>query len=201
MAYNLGGYEFEDDVPQEVAKAYLQQHFGIDASVLGISQKDDTSLFRDIGGSLVGGLGSLVELGGTGIGLATGDPENILTQAGGGIRDFARDTIQSEGFRQQREEVEQRLAELGDKELGKQISGTLGELFTNPYYLLNLGVEQAPQLLGGAGVGLAARTAIRSAAKKKFRDTKQIPSLTREQKQKYDEILNTKKKYWMKTLD
>jgi len=192
MAYNLGGYEFEDDVPQEVAEAYLQQHFGI--NVGASSDKDDTSLFRDIGGSLVGGLGSLVELGGTGIGLATGDPENILTKAGGGIRDFARDTIQSEGFRQQREEVEQRLAELGDKALGEQISGTLGELFTNPYYLLNLGVEQAPQLLGGAGAGLAARTAIRSAAKKKFAKEKQIPSLTKEQKQEYNKILNSKKK-------
>ncbi len=192
MSYNLKGYEFEDDVPEEEAIQYLKS-MGISA---GQSQEGaDTSLFRDIGGSLVGGLGSLVELGGAGLGLATGsDPENILTKAGGGIRDFARDTIQSEGFRQQRDEVEQRLAELGDKELGKQISGTLGELFTNPYYLLNLGVEQAPQLLGGAGAGLAARGLIRSAAKKEFRDTKQIPSLTKEQKQKYDEILNTKKK-------
>ena len=191
MSYNLGGYEFEDDVPQEEAIQYLNS-MGISA---GQPQAQaDTSLFRDIGGSLVGGLGSLVELGGTGIGLATGDPENILTKAGGGIRDFARDTIQSEGFRQQRDEVEQRLAELGDKELGKQISGTLGELFTNPYYLLNLGVEQAPQLLGGAGAGLAARGLIRSAAKQDFRDIKQIPSLTKEQKKKYDEILNTPKK-------
>ena len=143
--------EFKDEIPVEVAQELLKRHYGGDPQ---------TNAFRDVPSSLLSGIGSLVELPGTLYGLAGGDPDNIVSRAGSGIRDFARDTLASEGYREQRADVEDRLAELEGQNLTKQISGTLGELATNPYFLFNMGVEQIPQLAGGIKIGQIAKNAV-----------------------------------------
>lgn len=166
MAYRIptvyGDIEFADEVPREVAQEYIRRKYE--------GYVPETNVLRDLPASLVSGIGSLLEFPGTLYGLAGGDPDNILSKAGKATREFAADTLASEGFQEQRAEVEARLAELEGEDISKQITGTLGEIATNPYYMLNLGVEQIPQLAGGLGLGYAAKKGITKAAEKAGKD-------------------------------
>ena len=159
----------------EATKIAIRQKFGVgqpaseevSAAPKPIPERTYGEAAKDVGGKLVSGIGSLVQLPGQLYGLATGDfSKTGLLGAGEDIREYGESML-SPSLKAKEEARAQKVAE-AEKTGQLAAAGTaFSETVTDPALLVGFLVEQVPQLIPAllTGGGTAALTASGIAAK------------------------------------
>lgn len=124
----------------------------------------ETSLWRDVPGSLVAGTGNVLALPGQLYGLATGDYDTALLRGPQALTEAGR-AMMSPGLRQKQAQVQALIQEAEKQGLGAEVLATLKGYLTDPYMLANFTVEQLPSLVGSLGAGTLAKLGIKVGAR------------------------------------
>ena len=124
----------------------------------------ETSLWRDVPGSLVAGVGGILALPGQAYGLATGDYDTALLRGPQALTEAGR-AIMSPGLRQKQEEAAAAIKAAEQQGVGAEILTALKEYLSDPYMLANFSIEQLPSLIGSLGAGTLAKLGIKVGAR------------------------------------
>jgi len=131
---------------------------------IGVGNPNNTSLPRDVAGSLIRGAGSLVQFPGQVYGLATGDFDNAPIRAGAAIQQYGR-SIQSEGMQDRQRVIDETIRQAEGQGFTAEAMATLRAYLSDPRALAGLAVEQIPQLLATLGGGRLAQAGVQVAAR------------------------------------
>jgi len=161
------------DAPDQDFVTYLQSEISagrgaamaISAPTSAPAEADDsdTNIFRDVPGSLIAGVGQLAQLPGQLYGLATGDFDNLSTQAGGWIEQKG-DAIKSPGLRAMEKNAAARIDRAGEQGMLAEAATAAGEYLGSPRLLISGIAQAAPSLAGTLGAGFVAKKGVQRLA-------------------------------------
>ena len=163
-----------DDASDADVMAYVQSQFApkeaapkpapVVAAPAPVGDTSDTSLIRDIPGSLIAGVGGIASgLGGV-QGMITGNQENTLSDVGKKVTEFGHEMM-SPGLRAKQAQVQALIKDAEQRGLGPEVMATLKGYLSDPYLLANFAIEQAPSLIPGLGAGKGAQIATKVGAR------------------------------------
>lgn len=157
-----------DDASDADVMAYVQSQFAPKEAVPmpapPAGDTSDTSLIRDIPGSLIAGVGGIASgLGGV-QGMITGNQENTLSDVGKKVTEFGHEMM-SPGLRAKQAQVQALIKDAEQRGLGPEVMATLKGYLSDPYLLANFAIEQAPSLIPGLGAGKGAQIATKVGAR------------------------------------
>lgn len=156
--------------PQEVL-AYAEASIGYapppEAAPAAAPRSRETSFLRDTAGSVISGVGQLLELPAQLYGLATGDFETAVGDFAKSVTDYG-ESVKSEGLRTRQEEADARIAAADKEGFFSGVKAGLGEYLSDPALLASGVAETIPSLFGTVGAGALASTAAKKVLRKEL---------------------------------
>ena len=156
--------------PQEVL-AYAEANIGYapppEAAPAAPPRSRETSFLRDTAGSVISGVGQLLELPAQLYGLATGDFETAVGDLAKSVTDYG-ESVKSEGLRTRQEEANARIAAADKEGFFSGVKAGLGEYLSDPALLASGVAETIPSLFGTVGAGALASTAAKKVLRKEL---------------------------------
>ncbi len=150
-----------DETPVSVAAQWARRDF----PELYKQEKPTSSSGWNNVGSLISGVGNVVQVPGQLAGLAgLAAPDNALVKAGQGIKDYGQ-SLKSEERKEQELKIALAIQEAEKLGLSAEVTETLKQYASNPGVTLGMLVEQIPMLAATMGSGLGAQLGAKALVK------------------------------------
>ena len=160
-----------EGTPRENIIAFAEANIGYapppEAAPAAPPRSHETSFLRDTAGSVISGVGQLLELPAQLYGLATGDFETSVGDFAKSITDYGEE-MKSVGLRERQAAADARIAEADKEGFWSGVGTGLSEYLSDPRLLASGVAETIPSLFGTVGAGALTSTVTKKVLRKEL---------------------------------